>query len=130
MLQIRSLVVLAAVFAGAMMAPPARAEGDAVKGEQVFKKCLACHAVKDKANKTGPHLVGIIGRPIASVEGYKYSEAMTAYAASAGSWDEAKLSAYLENPKSIVAKSKMVFPGLKKETERADLIAYLKTFAE
>jgi cytochrome c len=110
-----------------LAAGPALADGDVAKGEQVFKKCMACHAVNDKANKVGPHLVGIVGRPVASVEGYSYSEAMKAYAATAAVWDEAALLAYIENPKALVAKTKMAFAGLKKEDERADLIAFLKT---
>lgn len=110
-----------------LAAGPAQAEGDVAKGEQVFKKCMACHTVSDKTNKVGPHLVGIVGRPVASVEGYKYSESMTAHAATVAVWDEAGLQAYLENPKAVVPKSKMAFAGLKKEDERADLIAFLKT---
>ncbi|MDP1585656.1 MAG: cytochrome c family protein [Bradyrhizobium sp.] len=110
-----------------LAAGPVQADGDVAKGEQVFKKCLACHAVNDKTNKVGPHLVGVVGRPVASVEGYKYSESMTAHAAGGAVWDEAALHAYLENPKSVVAKTKMAFAGLKKEDERADLIAFLKT---
>lgn len=110
-----------------LVAGPAQAEGNVVKGEQVFKKCMACHTVNDKTNKVGPHLVGIVGRPVASVEGYKYSESMKAHAATSAVWDEAALNAYLENPKAIVEKSKMAFAGLKKEDERADLIAFLQT---
>jgi cytochrome c len=110
-----------------LAAGPAHADGDVAKGEQVFKKCMACHTVSEKTNKVGPHLVGIVGRPVASVEGYAYSEAMKAHGAGGAAWDEAALQAYLENPKAIVAKSKMAFAGLKKEDERADLIAFLKT---
>lgn len=110
-----------------LAAGPALAEGDVVKGEQVFKKCMACHTVNDKTNKVGPHLVGIVGRPVASVEGYKYSDDMKAYGATGAVWDEAALQAYLEKPKAVVAKTKMAFAGLKKEDERADLIAFLKT---
>ncbi len=106
---------------------PAQADGDAAKGEQVFKKCMACHTANDKTNKVGPYLVGIVGRPVASVEGYSYSEDMKAYGATGAVWDEATLMAYLENPKAVVAKTKMAFAGLKKEDERADLIAFLKT---
>jgi cytochrome c len=115
------------VAAFLLVAATAQAEGDAAKGEQVFKKCMACHTANDKTNKVGPHLVGIVGRPVASVEGYKYSESMTAHAATVAVWDEAALNAYLENPKAIVPKSKMAFAGVKKEDERADLIAFLKT---
>lgn len=110
-----------------LVAGPVQAEGDAAKGEQAFKKCMACHTVNDKTNKVGPHLVGIVGRPVASVEGYAYSEAMKAHAATIAVWDEAALNAYLENPKAIVAKSKMAFAGVKKEDEREDLIAFLKS---
>jgi len=105
----------------------AQADGDVVRGEQAFKKCMACHAINDRANKVGPHLVGIVGRPVASVEGYKYSESMNAYAARGAVWDDAALLAYIEYPKAVVAKTKMAFAGLKKEDERADLIAFLKT---
>ena len=110
-----------------LAAGPAQADGDVAKGEQVFKKCMACHTVNDKTNKVGPHLVGIVGRPVASVEGYKYSDDMKAYAATNAVWDDAALNAYLEKPKAIVAKTKMAFAGLNKEDEREDLIAFLKT---
>ena len=110
-----------------LAAGPALADGDVAKGEQVFKKCMACHAVNDKANKVGPHLVDIVGRPVASVEGYTYSADMKAYAAATAVWDEVALLAYIENPKAVVAKTKMAFAGLKKEDERANLIAFLKT---
>jgi cytochrome c len=117
------LLVLAV---GPFLAGPVQAD-DAANGEKVFKKCLPCHSVAEKTNKVGPYLVGVVGRPVASAEKYQYSEAMKAYAATAKTWDEAALNAYLENPKSVVPKGKMVFPGLKKPEERADLIAYLKT---
>lgn len=110
-----------------LLASPVQADGDVAKGEKTFKKCLVCHSVTDKTNKVGPHLVGVVGRPVASVENYSYSNAMKEYAASAKTWDEQTLNAYLENPKGVVPKTKMVFPGLKKPEERADLIAYLKS---
>jgi cytochrome c len=118
--------VFAALSMG-ILAGTAQADGDVAKGEQVFKKCMACHTVSEKTNKVGPYLVGIVGRAVASVEGYKYSDDMKAYAATGAVWDEAALQAYLEKPKAIVAKTKMAFAGLNKEDERADLIAFLKT---
>jgi len=124
--QIGRRVGLAIIFC-LLAAGPALADGDVAKGEQVFKKCMACHTVNDKTNKIGPHLVGIVGRPVALVEDYKYSDDMKAYGATGAVWDEAALLAYLENPKAIVAKTKMAFAGLKKEDERANLIAFLKT---
>jgi cytochrome c len=110
-----------------LMAGTALADGDAVKGEQIFKKCMACHSVTDKTNKVGPYLVGVVGRKVASIEGFNYSDSMKEYAATGAVWDEATLNTYLENPKAVVTKTKMAFAGLKKEDERADLIAFLKT---
>jgi len=106
------------------------AEGDAVKGKKVFKKCKACHAADKEKNKVGPHLVGIIGRAAGSVEKYKYSKGMKAKAAEIGNWDEAKMAEYITNPKKFLgAKSKMTFK-LKKEDQRNDVIAYLKSLAK
>ena len=110
-----------------LMAGAALADGDAVKGEQIFKKCAACHSAADKMNKVGPYLLGVIGRPVASIDGFNYSDGMKEYGATGAVWDEATLQAYLENPKAAVAKNKMSFAGLKKPDERSDLIAYLKT---
>lgn len=106
------------------------AEGDAKKGEKVFKKCKSCHVADKEKNKVGPHLVGIVGRAAGSVEGYKYSKAMQAKAAEIGNWDEAKLHDYLESPKKYLGgRSKMTFK-LKKEDQRNDVIAYLKSLAK
>ena len=110
-----------------LMARTALADGDTVKGEQIFKKCMACHSVTDKTNKVGPYLVGVVGRKVASIEGFNYSDSMKEYAATGAVWDEATLNTYLENPKAVATKTKMAFAGLKKEDERADLIAFLKT---
>ena len=116
------------ILAGSsLLAGPVQADGDVAKGEKTFKKCMACHTATEKTNKMGPTLMGVVGRPIASVENYQYSDGMKEYAASAKTWDEQHLNVYLENPKATVPKTKMVFPGLKKTDERADLIAYLKT---
>ncbi|MTI00656.1 cytochrome c family protein [Roseibium sp. RKSG952] len=107
----------------------AHAEGDAAAGEKVFRKCQACHAVGEGAkNKVGPQLNGIVGREPASVEGYKYSKAAVENAEGAGPWTEAELMQYLEDPsKYLGGRSKMAFK-LRKEDERANVIAYLDTF--
>ena len=107
------------------------ADGDPAAGEKVFKKCSACHAVGPEAkNKVGPELNGIVGRKVASVEGFKYSPAMTEFGAGDKAWDAATLDAYLADPKSYIPKNKMAFAGLKKADERADVIAYLNKFNE
>lgn len=110
-------------------ATAAQAEGDAAKGEKVFKKCMACHVVADTTNKVGPHLRGLVGRKAASVEGYKYSAAMVKKGEEGVVWDEATLTAYLPKPMAFVPGTKMAFAGLKKPEEIADIIAYLKTQA-
>jgi len=99
---------------------------DAAAGATVFKKCAACHVVNEAKNKVGPHLVGIIDRPVASIEGYKYSKAMIEYVATTPLWTEEALTAYLKDPKGVVKGTKMAFVGLKKDEDIANVIAYLK----
>lgn len=107
----------------------ARAEGDAAKGEKVFKKCQACHAVGEGAeNKVGPVLNGVIGRTAGTLPGFTYSDAMIAAGQSGVAWTNEELNIYLTNPKELVPGTKMSFAGLKKEEDRADVIAYLATF--
>ena len=111
---------------GALM-QPAWAGSDVVQGEQIFKKCGACHSIADKANKVGPSLLGVMNRKVASVADYNYSESMKEYGASGAIWDEKTLDVYLTDPKAVVAKTKMAFPGLKDQISRENLIAFLKT---
>ncbi len=118
---------LAAVLAVGLFAGSAMAEGDVKKGEKVFKRCKACHKVEDGKNGVGPHLFNIVGRDVASVDGFKYSKGMVAYAETKPVWDAATLDAFLTKPKKEVKGTKMAFAGLKKEKQRADLIAYLET---
>jgi len=118
----KKYVVLAAAAAGILMALPAQA-GDAKAGEKVFRKCKSCHYVDKEKNKTGPHLVNIIGRAAGSVDGFKYSKAMKE---SGLTWDEATLAEFLKKPKAYVKGTKMAFAGLRKDKEIDDLIAYLK----
>ena len=106
-----------------MAAAPAMAQGDPEAGEKVFNRCKACHVVDKEQNRVGPHLVGIIGRPAGSVEGFKYSDAMKN---SGVVWNEETIAAYLQDPKGYIEGNKMAFAGLKKEDEVQDVIAYLK----
>jgi cytochrome c len=119
-------LVMTAMAASVFAAAPAFAEGDAAKGEKVFAKCKACHDAEKGVNKVGPTLKGVVGRAIASVPDYKYSEDLMAKGAAGGVWDEATLTTYLPDPKAFVPKTKMAFAGLKKPDEVADVIAYLK----
>lgn len=121
--------VLASVFMVSVSATVAAAEGDAAKGEKVFRKCKACHAVGDGAeNKVGPILNGVVGRAVAAGEGFEYSEALVAMGADGVVWDEANLAAFLEKPREYAAGTKMSFAGLRKEKDRDNVIAYLATF--
>jgi cytochrome c len=102
--------------------------GDIDAGEKVFKKCKACHVVDAEKNKTGPHLVNIMGRTAGSLESFKkYSKAMKE---SGIVWNEETLNGYLEKPKAYIKGTKMAFAGLKKEEDRENVIAYLKSFSE
>jgi cytochrome c len=114
-----------AVVAGALAlaSSTALAQGDAEKGEKVFNQCKACHAVDEPQNKVGPHLVGILGRPAGSVEGFKYSDAMKE---SGITWNDETLAAYLADPRGYIKGNRMAFAGLKKEADIANLLAYLK----
>ena len=101
--------------------------GDIDAGKKVFNKCKACHGIDEGGkNKLGPNLWNIVGAPVAAREGYRYSKALLAYAAEAGTWNEENLDAWLKKPKDLVRKTKMIFPGLKKAEDRANLIAFLK----
>ena len=115
----------AALVTGFAAVAPAAAQ-DAAAGAKVFKKCAACHAADEAKNKVGPHLVGIVGRAVGSVEGFKYSKAMTDHATEVPEWTEEALGAYLADPKGVVKGTKMAFAGLKKEEDVANVIAYLK----
>jgi cytochrome c len=113
-------LALCAIAAPAMAADPAA-------GEKAFAVCKACHKVGEGAKNTvGPTLNGVVGRPAASGEGFNYSDAMKN---SGLTWDEATLIEYLKNPKAKVPGTKMAFPGVKDDTKRADIVAYLKQFA-
>jgi cytochrome c len=121
--------IAALATALACLTVPALADGDAAKGEKVFNKCKACHAVgADAKNKVGPQLNGILGSEIASVDGFKYSDALLAKKAEGVVWNEELLDAFLTKPKDFAPGTKMTYAGLRKEDDREDLIAYLKTF--
>ncbi|MGH1576553.1 c-type cytochrome [Planktotalea sp.] len=100
------------------------AEADVAKGEKVFGKCKACHKLEDGANGTGPHLFNIVNREIGKIDGFGYSGVL---AEMGGAWGYAELDGFLANPKKYAKGTKMSFAGLKKEGDRANLIAYLET---
>jgi len=104
-------------------------DGDAVAGTKVFKKCAACHSAEEPKNKVGPHLVGIINRPIASLENFKYSKAMIGFAEGDKVWSEELLRDYFIAPRAIIKGTRMAFVGVKKPKDVDDLMAYLRSLA-
>ena len=118
-------------IAGLMFALAGAADAqDAAKGEKIFKKCRACHAVGEGAkNKVGPHLNELFGRTAGSLDGFKYSKAMIEAGAAGLVWDDDTVSEYLAKPRGFIPKNRMSFSGLKKEQDRAAVIAYLKRFS-
>ena len=135
---ITALTILAASSGMALAA------GDAEAGKKVFNQCQTCHVVADadgnvlagKNAKTGPNLYGIIGRPAASYEGFKYGEGIQEAAAKGLVWDEEKITAYVQDPTAFLeavtgdgkAKSKMVFK-VKKEEDAANVAAFLASLS-
>ena len=112
-----SLALLAAT------APAALAAGDAEKGKAVFKRCAICH--DPKTNKVGPHLGDVVGRKAGSLADFHYSDAMKKKGEEGLVWTEENLTSYLQDPKAFVPGNKMIFVGLKKDDEVADVIAVL-----
>lgn len=120
-----SLVTGAALLIGALAA----SAQDVGAGEKLFSKCKTCHAVGEGAkNKVGPNLNELIGRVAGTADGFTYSPAMTKAGEGGLVWDAGTLDAYLADPKGYVKGNKMAFAGLKKDEERANVIAYLAPF--
>jgi cytochrome c len=99
---------------------------DVEKGANVFRICMACHAIgPGAANKIGPELNGLDGRKAGTAAGYNYSDANKN---SGITWDEATFKDYIKDPRAKIPGTKMIFPGVKNENQVNDLWAYLKQF--
>ncbi len=109
---------LAALLAGA----------DVERGMKVAKKCATCHTFEQGGkNKVGPNLWNVVGRDMATMGGFSYSSSMEE---AEGAWSFASLDEFLTRPKKFLPGNKMTFVGLKKATDRANVIAYLRTLSD
>lgn len=107
------------------------ATANAEAGKQIFNRCAICHTNgKGEANKVGPNLWGIVGAKTARHTEFKYSDAMEKRGTDGVVWTFEELYRYLYAPRVRVPGTKMAFPGLKKDEERANVIAYLRTLAD
>jgi cytochrome c len=111
--------------------PAMAADGNAEDGGKLFRsRCHGCHEVgPDAKNKSGPLLNGLIGRKAGTIQGFgNYSPANHKAGVDGWVWTEANLDEYLQDPKAAMPGNRMTFAGLRDAQDRADLIAYLKTF--
>lgn len=120
---LHSLAILAVLILSA--ARIAHAQGDAPRGAQAYRTCIACHTFEPGRNLTGPSLANLFGRKAGTVPGFlRYSDALKR---SGVVWNEQTLDAWLKEPEKFIPGNDMAFPGIKEEAARRDLIAYLKT---
>ena len=99
------------------------AQGDVSSGKKIFKKCAACHSIKEGGtNKIGPALYNVVGRKVGGATDYKYSKTLASYGKN---WTFEELNGFLKKPASYLKGTKMSYAGLRKETDRASIIKYL-----
>ena len=118
------LKIAFAAVASMALTVPAFADGDVAAGRTAYNQCRPCHQVgPDAQNSVGPTLNGIYGRKAGEVPNYNYSDANKN---SGITWDEANLKEYLKNPRAKVPGTKMIFPGITREAQLENVIAFLK----
>ena len=107
---------------------PLLAKADPAAGQTAAKACAACHSFdKGAASKVGPNLYGIVGAKHGHLEGFAYSDAIKSHP---GNWDYAELNHFLYDPKGYAPGTKMTFAGVKKDQDRANIIAYLRSLSD
>ncbi len=104
------------------------ASASAGDGEKVFKKCQACHSIeKGGPNKVGPNLYNSVGGKQAAHDGFSYSDAL---AGIGKNWTYEELDSFLKSPKDYAPGTKMTFAGLKKPSDRAEVILYMREYTD
>jgi cytochrome c len=114
-------VAFAVVLASTTAVASAPLKGDVARGEAIYARCGACHALE--TDRTGPHHCGLFGRRAGSVAGFAYSSALKR---SGIVWDARTLDRFLTSPLRMVPGTTMGYAGIDDAQERADLIAYLR----
>ncbi len=108
--------------------PVLLAKADIKRGEAGVSACKACHSFeKGGAAKVGPGLYGVVGRPLGSVAGFPYSEALKA---KGGNWSLEAINTFITSPKAYISGTKMAYPGQAEPAKRADILDYLNSLAE
>jgi cytochrome c len=125
-----ALVLSMTALAMSGLAPSAQTMGDPDRGEDIWRQCASCHMVgTDARNRVGPHLNNLFGRRAAAIEGYNYSRNLQRAGADGLTWTAETLHAYVENPRALVTGTRMAYRGMPDETDRADLIAFLRRYS-
>ncbi len=111
--------------------PVLLASASAEEGAKVIKKCISCHNFgKGEGNKIGPLLYGVVGRPVASISDFSYSDALHKVADEHGTWTYEGINTFITNPKKYAPGTRMGFGGLASEKDRANVLAYLQTLSD
>lgn len=104
-------------------------DGDPEAGKKVFRQCQACHMVGDNAKpRVGPPLNDLFGRQAGTYEGFRYSPAMKGAGDNGLVWNDETVSAYLKDPRGYIKGNRMAYPGLRKDEDVVNVIAYLKQY--
>ena len=100
------------------------AQADAAAGEGLWRNCRTCHALEAGRNGTGPYLLGVVGRPIGTAQGFNYSGALNQVGET---WTVENLSRFIEAPRSVAPGTTMAYSGMRSRTDRLNLIAYIQS---
>jgi cytochrome c len=127
----KSFIRIGITGAVLVAAPATAIAQDLAKGETLFRRCAVCHGIGDTNKPVGPSLNNVIGRTAGTEESFasKYSKAMIAAGEGGLVWTVEEIDRYITDPRKAIPGNKMAFPGLKKEDERANVIAYIAQFS-